>query len=193
MLADWKHAGSDSTLTAHMLIGSIGPLNDQFLSNVMLDSASPGYILYPESSHPYPQTQLPPPPPPGPPPAAPPAAPPAQPVQAMQPVVIQPPAPPPAPPRQPTPGPSQPLGTGVQTAPPFSLSPPLSCNSSHSPAMPGGMQPEAPECPLPPPRHPSRTGRGAPLPQPTRRSARRPHPSAKEQAIQRGGHYGQRI
>ena len=146
----------------------------------------PGYILYPESSHPYPQTQPPPPPPPGPPPAAPPAAPPAQPVQATQPVVIQPPAPPPAPPRQPTPGPSQPPGTGAQTAPPFSLSPPLSRDSSRSPAMPGGMQPEAPERPLPPPRHPSRPGRGAPLPQPTRRSARRPHPSAKEQAIQRG-------
>ena len=52
--------------------------------------------------------------------------------------------------------------------------------------MPGGMQPEVPERPRPPPRHPSRPGRGAPPPESTRQSTRRRNPTAKDLAIQCG-------
>lgn len=142
----------------------------------------PDYTLYP-GNYPAPapaQIQAPPqPPPPAAPPAVPPAAPPAAPPVATQLPPVQ--LPPPAPPSPPIAGPSsyQPPATGAQTAPPFSLSPPLSRASSRSPAMPGALRPE------PPPQHPSRR-RGAPPPEPMRRSTRSRIPSAKERAIQQG-------
>ena len=147
---------------------------------------TPDHILYPEDYITPPQIQAP---------AAPTWGPPPPPAQPAQPAVQQQAAPPPyVPPAQQAP-PSQAPATPAQTAPPFTLSPltPLSrASSGGSPAMPGGMQPESPEQPRPPPRASSRL-RGLPPPpaepgpsQPTRKSARKSQPTAKELAIQRG-------
>ncbi|KAN0138711.1 hypothetical protein V8E53_003699, partial [Lactarius tabidus] len=137
--------------------------------NVKFDT--PNYILYPENYPSLPQTGAPLAPP------APPAVPP-----------LVPPAPPPPAQQAPLPPPPQALATQAQLAPQSMLTPLSSlsrASSGGSPAMPGGLQPEAPDQPHPPPRPPSR-GKGKTPTEPTRRSTRIPQLSVKEWAIQRG-------
>jgi transposase InsO family protein len=132
---------------------------------------TPNYILYPENYPSLPQTGAP---------LAPPAPP------AVLPLV--PPAPPPPAQQAPLPPPPQAPATPAQSVPQSTLTPLSSlsrASSGGSPAMPGGLQPEAPDQPRPPPRPPSR-GKGKIPTEPTRRSTRIPQLSVKERAIQRG-------
>jgi hypothetical protein len=97
---------------------------------------TPNYILYPENYPSLPQTGTPVAPP------APPAVPP-----------LVPPAPPPPVQQAPLPPPQAPA-TPAQSAPQSTLTPSSSlsrASSGGSPAMPGGLQPEAPDQPRAPP------------------------------------------